>query len=104
MVVLFQQDAEKRDFFSNFSADGLHDGGTLLVISLESQEIKRQPFPMTQPSEKALPIGSLWHSLRKSSERERKGGRLRGQYAPARRDETVIRSIQECQRRVRLCP
>ena len=49
MVVLFQQNAEKRDFFSNFSADGLHDGGILLVISLESQEIKYQPFPMTQP-------------------------------------------------------
>ena len=49
MVVLFQQDAEKRDFFSNFSADGLHDGGTLSVMSLESQEIKHQPFPMTQP-------------------------------------------------------
>ena len=68
MVVLFQQDAEKRDFFSNFSADGLHDGGTLLVISLESEEIKRQPFPMTQPSEKALPIGSLWHSQNKEGE------------------------------------
>ena len=49
MVVLFQQYAENRDFFSNFSADGLHDGGTLLVIPLEFQEIKHQPFPMTQP-------------------------------------------------------
>ena len=49
MVVLFQQNAEKRDFFSNFSADGLHDGGTLLVVPLEFQERKHQPFPMTQP-------------------------------------------------------
>ena len=49
MVVLFQQNAEKRDFFSNFSADGLHDGGTLLVMPLEFQEIKHQPFPVTQP-------------------------------------------------------
>ena len=53
MVVLFQQNAEKRDFFSNLSTDGLHDGGTLLVIPLEFQEIKHQPFPMTQPLEKA---------------------------------------------------
>ena len=53
MVVLFQQNAEKRDFFSTFSADGLHDGGTLLVTPLEFQEIKHQPFPMTQPLEKA---------------------------------------------------
>ena len=53
MVALFQQYAENRDFFSNFSADGLHDGGTLLVIPLEFQEIKHQPFPMTQPLEKA---------------------------------------------------
>ena len=50
MVVLFQQDAENRDFFSNFSADGLHDGRTLLVIPLEFQEIKHQPFPMAQPA------------------------------------------------------
>ena len=49
MVALFQQYAEKRDFFSSFSADGLHDGGTLLVMPLEFQEIKHQPFPMTQP-------------------------------------------------------
>ena len=49
MVVLFQQNAEKRDFFSNFSADGLHDGETLLVMPFEFQEIKHQPFPMTQP-------------------------------------------------------
>ena len=53
MVALFQQYAEKRDFFSSFSADGLHDGGTLLVIPLEFQEIKHQPFPMAQPREKA---------------------------------------------------
>ena len=53
MVALFQQYAENRDFFSNFSADGLHDGGTLLVIPLEFQEIKHQPFPMAQPREKA---------------------------------------------------
>ncbi len=49
MVALFQQHAEKRDFFSSFSAGGLHDGGTLLVMPLEFQEIKHQPFPMTQP-------------------------------------------------------
>ena len=50
MVVLFQQNAEKRDFFSTCSADGLHDGGTLLVVPLEFQERKHQPFPMTQPN------------------------------------------------------
>ena len=49
MVVLFQQHAKNRDFFSSFSADGLHDGGTLLVMPLEFPEIKHQPFPMTQP-------------------------------------------------------
>ena len=51
MVVLFQQDAENRGFFSNLSASGLHDWG-VLVIPLEFQEIKHQPFPMAQPNEK----------------------------------------------------
>ena len=36
-------------FFSNLPADGLHDWGILFVISLEFQEIKYQPLPMTQP-------------------------------------------------------
>ena len=35
--------------FSNFSAGGLHDWRILLVISLEFQEIRHQPFSMTQP-------------------------------------------------------
>ena len=51
MVVLFQQDAENRGFFSNLSASGLRDWG-VLVIPLEFQEIKHQPFPMAQPNEK----------------------------------------------------
>ena len=49
MVVSFQQYAENRDFFSNFSADGLHNWSILLVIPLEFQERKHQPFLMTQP-------------------------------------------------------
>ena len=49
MVALFQQYAENRDFFSNFSADGLHNWSILLVIPLEFQERKHQPFLMTQP-------------------------------------------------------
>ena len=51
MVVLFQQYAENKGFFSNLSAGGLHDWG-VLVIPLEFQEIKHQPFPMAQPNEK----------------------------------------------------
>ena len=35
--------------FLQFSAGGLHDWGILLVIHLEFQEIKHQPFSMTQP-------------------------------------------------------
>ena len=35
--------------FSNFSAGGLHDWRILLVISLEFQEIRHQPFSMAQP-------------------------------------------------------
>ena len=48
MVVFSRQYAENICFF-RFSADGLHDWGILLVIPLEFQEIKHQPFPMTQP-------------------------------------------------------
>ena len=44
MVVLFQQYVENTGFFSTFSAGGRRDGGTLLVIPLEFQEIKHQPF------------------------------------------------------------
>ena len=40
---------EKRGFFFNFLADGLHDWGILLGIPLEFQEIKHQPLPMAQP-------------------------------------------------------
>ena len=47
-VVLFQQDAENRGFFPNFSADGLHNRSILSVIPLEFQEIKHQPLPMAQ--------------------------------------------------------
>ena len=52
MVALFQQYAESRDFFSNFSAGGRRDGGTLLVIPWEFQEIEHQPFSMAQPKRK----------------------------------------------------
>ena len=44
---------EKRGFFFNFLADGLHDWGILLGIPLEFQEIKHQPFPTAQPSVQA---------------------------------------------------
>ena len=49
MVVLFHQYTENIYFLSNFSVGGLHDWGILLVISLEFQEVKHQPFSMTQP-------------------------------------------------------
>ena len=50
MAVLSSQHGGNTAFFSNLSTDGLHDGGTLLVVPLEFQEIKHQPFPMTQPN------------------------------------------------------
>ena len=50
---------EKRGFFFNFLADGLHDWGILLGIPLEFQEIKHQPLPMAQPETKA-PVISIW--------------------------------------------
>ena len=62
-VVLFQQDAENRGFFPNFSADGLHNRSILSVIPLEFQEIKHQPLPMAQPRKKHQPF--LWHSPEK---------------------------------------
>ena len=37
MVVLFQQNVENRDFFSNFSINGLHSQDILLIIPLEFQ-------------------------------------------------------------------
>ena len=49
MVVLFQQYVENTGFFSTFSAGGRRDGGTLLVIPLEFQEIEHQPLSMAQP-------------------------------------------------------
>ena len=49
MVVSFQQYAENRDFFPNFSADGLHNWDTLLVIPSEFQKREHQPFPTAQP-------------------------------------------------------
>ena len=49
MVVLFQQYTENICFFSKFSAGGLCDWGILLVISLEFQGKKHQPFSMVQP-------------------------------------------------------
>ncbi|WP_302551336.1 hypothetical protein [uncultured Bilophila sp.] len=52
MVVLSRQYAEKYMLFLQFSAGGLHDWGILLVIHLEFQEIKHQPFSMTQPFKK----------------------------------------------------
>jgi len=50
MLVLSWQYAEKHMLFLQFSAGGLHGWGILLVISLEFQEIKHQPFFMAQPS------------------------------------------------------
>ena len=49
MVVLSRQYAEKYMLFLQFSAGGLHGWGILLVIPFEFQEIKHQPFSMTQP-------------------------------------------------------
>ena len=46
---VFPQHGENTAFLSGFSADGLHNWGILLVIPLELQGIKHQPFPMTQP-------------------------------------------------------
>ena len=51
---LSRQYAEKYMLFLQFSAGGLHDWGILLVIHLEFQEIKHQPFSMTQPEAFAL--------------------------------------------------
>lgn len=48
----------KNIFFSNFSADGIHVWGILLVIPLKFQEIKHQPFPMTSPLKKVRRI--IW--------------------------------------------
>ena len=59
MVVLFYQYIENIYFFQ-FFAGGLHDWGILLVISLEFQEIKHQPFSMTQPNLK-FKMRSLRH-------------------------------------------
>ena len=53
MVVLSRQYAEKYMLFLQFPAGRLHDWGISLVILLEFQEIKHQPFSMTQPLKKA---------------------------------------------------
>ena len=39
----------KYRIFLKFLVDGFHNCGILLAIPLEFQEIKHQPFPMTQP-------------------------------------------------------
>ena len=49
MVALFQQYAENRDFFSNFPLTDSIIEASYLVIPLEFQERKHQPFLMTQP-------------------------------------------------------
>ena len=49
MVASSPQDNEKYGLFSGFLIGGIHDYGILLAIPLEFQEIKHQPFPMTQP-------------------------------------------------------
>ena len=54
---------EKRGFFFNFLADGLHDWGILLSIPLEFQEIKHQPLPMAQPFCFGCVIGGTDSSL-----------------------------------------
>ena len=51
---------EKRGFFFNFLADGLHDWGILLSIPLEFQEIKHQPLPMAQPFRFGCVIGGIY--------------------------------------------
>ena len=95
MVVLFQQYVENTGFFSNFSAGGRHDGGTLLVIPLEFQEIEHQPFPYGTAFGKvrsgngkgAVCAGSmpLPVEMRPSSAPFRSAS---AEYASARRDET----------------
>ena len=54
MAVLSRQYAEKYMLFLQFSAGGLHGWGILLVIPFEFQEIKHQPFSMTQPFKKVI--------------------------------------------------
>ena len=52
MAVLSPQYGEKRDFFSKFSVGGFSGWRILLVIPLELQERKHQPFPMTRSKKK----------------------------------------------------
>ena len=66
MVVLSRQYAEKYMLFLQFSAGGLHGWGILLVIPFEFQEIKHQPFSMTQPK-KNMPASSVNDSRRPSA-------------------------------------
>ena len=49
MVVLSPQHGGNTGFFSSFPVNGLHAWGILLVVSLGFQEIRHQPFSMTQP-------------------------------------------------------
>ena len=48
MVVSSPQDNEKYGLFSGFLIGGIHDYGILLVIPLELQGKKHQPFSMAQ--------------------------------------------------------
>ena len=49
MVVSSLQVGGYAPFFPGFPLGGLHSQGILLVISLELQGKKHQPFSMTQP-------------------------------------------------------
>ena len=53
----------KYRLFTRFSADGLHNWGILLVIPLELQGIKHQPFPIIQPFVSYGEYTFLTHSL-----------------------------------------
>ena len=67
MVVLFQQYVENRDFFSNFSINGLHSQDILLIIPLELQRKSR--------------CGTPSHTCGESYGTQRGGSR--GQFLPA---------------------
>ena len=49
VVVLSPQHGGNAAFFSKFPLGGIHNRGILLVISLQLQGKKHQPFPMAQP-------------------------------------------------------
>ena len=56
VVVSSPQHGENTAFFSNFPFGGLHSWGILLIIPLELQRKRHQPFSMAQPK-KILCLG-----------------------------------------------